>query len=237
MFPSHSSSTASTAGRHRRSGAAGLALGAVLLGLAGCASLGESAPAAHAGAVRTSARVDPATRHRPDQASGDLPAGQQGRLRSTGQAAVGTADGEVPDGVTVFDDTYPAVTRLDPTLLTALRRAAEDAAADGVRFDVNSGWRSRRYQEQLFEQAVSKYGSAAAAARWVARPGTSVHEAGDAVDLGPDATDAWLSQHGAAYGLCQIYENEPWHYELRADAAEHGCPAPYADPTDDPRLQ
>ena len=34
------------------------------------------------------------------------------------------------------------------------------------------------------------------------------------------AATAWLSEHGAAYGLCQIYGNEPWHYELRPDAGE-----------------
>ena len=41
---------------------------------------------------------------------------------------------------------------------------------------------------------------------------------------------AWLSARGAAYGLCQIYGNEPWHYELRPAAVEHGCPAMYAVP-------
>ena len=39
------------------------------------------------------------------------------------------------------------------------------------------------------------------------------------------------TERGAAYGLCQIYSNEPWHYELRPDAIEHGCPRLYADPT------
>ena len=48
---------------------------------------------------------------------------------------------------------------------------------------------------------------------------------------------AWLSEYGAAYGLCQTYGDEPWHYELRPDAADHGCPREYADPTHDPRLQ
>ena len=60
---------------------------------------------------------------------------------------------------------------------------------------------------------------------------------GDAVDIGPSEATAWLSEHGAAYGLCQTYGNEPWHYELRSDATAHGCPPPYADPTQDPRLQ
>ena len=139
--------------------------------------------------------------------------------------------------MTVFDHSYPAVTRLDPDLLGALRTAATAASHDGVELDVNSGWRSESYQKQLFEQAVWKYGSAAKAAQWVARPGTSVHESGDAVDIGPDEAADWLSVHGPEYGLCQVYANEPWHYELRPDAVDHGCPSTYADPTHDPRMQ
>src|SRR5262245_27801680 len=49
---------------------------------------------------------------------------------------LGVADGEVPDEVTVFDGEYPAVARLDPALLGALRQAATDAASDGVELDV-----------------------------------------------------------------------------------------------------
>jgi D-alanyl-D-alanine carboxypeptidase len=147
------------------------------------------------------------------------------------------AGGVVPDGVTVFDDAYPAVARLAPALLGALRRAATDAAGDGVTFYVNSGWRSPAYQEQLLDQAVSKYGSEEEAARWVATPTTSPHVSGDAVDLGRSDATAWLSEHGAAYGLCQIYRNEPWHYELRPEAVDHGCPPMYADPRQDPRMR
>jgi LAS superfamily LD-carboxypeptidase LdcB len=139
--------------------------------------------------------------------------------------------------VTVFDDRYPAVTELDPELLGALRKAATAAAPDDVRFYVDSGWRSRTYQDQLFRAAVAKYGSSQQAARWVARPGTSPHEAGQAVDLGPVSATTWLSAHGRPYGLCQIYANEPWHYELRPNAITHGCPAMYPDPTHDPRMQ
>ncbi|PRX50027.1 D-alanyl-D-alanine carboxypeptidase-like protein [Prauserella shujinwangii] len=148
----------------------------------------------------------------------------------------GAADGAVPDGVTVFDDEFPAVARLDPYLLGALREAATDAAADGVAFVVNSGWRTPAYQEQLLREAVSKYGSEEEAARWVATAETSAHVSGDAVDIGHSAARAWLSEHGAAYGLCQIYRNEPWHYELRPEAIEDGCPPRYDDPTQDPRM-
>ncbi|MET9909001.1 M15 family metallopeptidase [Streptomyces sp. NPDC006476] len=151
--------------------------------------------------------------------------------------ALGEADGVVPDGVTVFDDTVPAVARLDPDLLKALRRAATDAGDDGLEFRVNSGWRSAAYQNRLLGEAVAKYGSEAEAARWVATAATSPHVSGDAVDIGPSDATAWLSEHGAAYGLCRIYRNEPWHYELRPEAVAHGCPHMYSDPTQDPRMQ
>ncbi|TQM09292.1 M15 family metallopeptidase [Pseudonocardia kunmingensis] len=150
---------------------------------------------------------------------------------------LGVRDGAVPEGLTVFDDDVPAVANLDAGLLRALRQAATDAADDRVELVVNSGWRSREYQEHLLDEAISKYGSEEEAARWVATADTSSHVSGDAVDVGPTAAAAWLSEHGAEYGLCQIYRNEPWHYELRPDAADRGCPRMYADPTQDPRTQ
>ncbi|WP_020421333.1 M15 family metallopeptidase [Amycolatopsis sp. ATCC 39116] len=151
---------------------------------------------------------------------------------------LGEADGVVPDGapVSVWDET-PAVGKLDADLLDALRRAAKAAEADGVQLRVNSGWRSPEYQEELLRRAVARHGSRQEAARWVATPETSPHVAGEAVDIGPARAAAWLSAHGAAYGLCQIYRNEPWHYELRPDAVRHGCPPMYPDPSEDPRMR
>ncbi len=158
-------------------------------------------------------------------------------LRSEHRGALGEADGAVLDGATVFDDAIPGVANLDPDLLGALRQAATDAADDGVELFVESGWRSPEYQQQLLREAVSEYGSEEEAARWVATPNTSAHVSGDAVDIGPFDATAWLSEYGAEYGLCQIYGNEPWHYELRPEAIDHGCPPMYADPTHDPRMQ
>jgi D-alanyl-D-alanine carboxypeptidase len=166
------------------------------------------------------------------------PLGETGVAAPNGRlGALGEADGAVPNGTTVFDGEIPGVAKLDSDLLRALRRAAAGAAGDGVQFYVDSGWRSPEYQERLLREAISKYGSVEAATRWVATPETSAHVSGDAVDIGPFGAAAWLSEHGAAYGLCQIYGNEPWHYELRPEAIYHGCPAVYADPTHDPRMQ
>jgi uncharacterized protein YcbK (DUF882 family) len=159
------------------------------------------------------------------------------RTRREPPLLLGEADGVVPEGVTVFDDAFPAVANLDPSLLAALRQAAADASEDGVTFYVTSGWRSPEYQEQLLREAVLEYGSEEEAAKWVATAETSAHVSGDAVDIGPDDAMAWLSDQGDGYGLCQIYRNEPWHFELRPEAITDGCPLMYDDPTDDPRLQ
>lgn len=153
------------------------------------------------------------------------------------QIASDHAAGVLPAGVSVFDDGQPGVANLDSELLKALRAAAMDAAAEGVEFVVNSGWRSPEYQEELLREAVAQFGSAQAAARWVATPSTSAHVAGHAVDVGPPAAAAWLREHGAAYGLCQIYANEPWHFELRPQAVTQGPPPMYPDPSHDPRMR
>ena len=163
--------------------------------------------------------------------------GHDGARHDEGRHDGSRATGRLAEGTTVFDGEAAGVSRLDGDLRAALRRAARDAADDGVQLEVTSGWRSPGYQRQLLAEAVSKYGSDTEAARWVATPETSPHVSGDAVDIGPyDAMD-WLSRHGSAHGLCQIYANEPWHYELRPEAVDVGCPAAYDDPTQDPRMR
>lgn len=71
----------------------------------------------------------------------------------------------------------------------------------------------------------------------MATASTSLHVKGKAVDIGHSDATKWLSEHGAEYGLCQVYRNESWHYELRASAVARGCPPLYADPTQDPRTR
>ena len=173
----------------------------------------------------------------PPLAPGEVLRGHHGGTTTDARGAVTEDDGALPDGVTVFDDEYPGVANLDPDLLQALREAAIDAAHEGVELYVTSGWRSPKYQEQLLDEAISKYGSKEKAARWVGTPTTSAHVSGNAVDIGRADATAWLSTHGATYGLCQIYRNEPWHYELPPAAIDRGCPPMYADPTHDPRMQ
>lgn len=124
------------------------------------------------------------------------------------------SEGDLEDRTVDIDAHEPAVARLDPALRKAVRAAAAAAAAEGVEVRINSGWRSRTYQERLFDRALVKYGSQEEALRWVATPETSSHVTGDAVDVAPTDAAYWMSQHGDRFGLCQAYANEIWHYEL-----------------------
>ncbi len=134
-------------------------------------------------------------------------------------------DGHVSAGtvVTVADDHLPAVDRLDPALVEALRRAGADAAPDGVVLRITSGWRSERYQEWLYDRALRTYGSEEVARQFVATADRSRHITGDAVDIGPLEAQLWLIEHGAEYGLCQMFANERWHFEL-ATSPGGECP-------------
>lgn len=140
-------------------------------------------------------------------------------------------DGHIPEGtvVTPGDDDVPAIARMDPALLDALREAQTDAAADGIRyFPVTSGWRSEAYQRWLLDDAIEGYGSEEVARQYVATPERSTHVTGDAVDIGSLDAQLWLIEHGSRYGICQTYANERWHFEL---ATEPGgvCPEMKAD--------
>ena len=122
-----------------------------------------------------------------------------------------------------YDVQNPAVGNLDPQLLTAVQQATTAAAADGVTMTITSGWRSPEFQQQLLDDAVATYGSVAAALQYVQIPQRSRHVQGRAVDIGGAGADQWLIAHGAGFGLCQIYANELWHFELATDTAGN-CP-------------
>src|SRR5690349_10927554 len=130
-----------------------------------------------------------------------------------------TAAGGLSNGqrLSPFDLSSTAVNRLDPALLDAIDRAANAAAGEGITIGLTSGWRSPEFQQRLFDDAVAQYGSADIASQYVASPQVSKHVIGKAVDVGPTDADNWLIRNGQAFGLCQIYANEIWHFELASD--------------------
>lgn len=118
--------------------------------------------------------------------------------------------------------TVPLSQGLEAPLQGALEAAAVRAAQDGVVLTITSGFRSAQEQQALWESAVAGYGSEREARRWVLPPTESSHVRGRAVDVDP-ATGDWLVVHGPAWGLCRVYANEWWHFEL---VGEPGRPCP-----------
>jgi D-alanyl-D-alanine carboxypeptidase len=128
---------------------------------------------------------------------------------------------------------YPlSVSRGDLSLRKAIipdvLAMAAAARADGATLLFSSSYRSYEYQKAVYEREVKTYGQEAAD-RESARPGTSQHQLGTAVDFG-SITDAfaetkagrWLTAHAEEYGFSlsfpKGYDNvtgyryESWHY-------------------------
>jgi hypothetical protein len=104
--------------------------------------------------------------------------------------------------------------------LAAMIQDAPPEIRDGL--GVLSGYRSPDRQRELFAAAVKKYGSEAAARKWVAPPGRSFHNHGQAVDLAyngrslahaPKEVVEWVHRNAGKYGLYFPMSHEPWHVE------------------------
>lgn len=117
---------------------------------------------------------------------------------------------------------------LRPEAFEALKKMAEAAKKEGITLTVSSTYRSYEYQKNLFDYWVSVDGLEEAE-RESARPGTSQHQLGLALDFAPvddafDETPAgkWVYENAADYGWSlsfpQGYEDvtgyrwECWHF-------------------------
>ena len=113
-----------------------------------------------------------------------------------------------------------AMTGLAPefgSALAALFQAAPPEVQQNLR--VTSAYRSPEVQERLWADALAKYGSEAAARKWVAPPGRSNHNHGAAVDfkfLDPSAQE-WVHQNAGQFGMHFPMSHEPWHIEMAGD--------------------
>lgn len=128
---------------------------------------------------------------------------------------------------------------VDVRILPYLKDMIEAASKDGINLQIVSAYRSDERQTTLYNQQVKteqKKGLDLNAAqeeakKTVAKPGTSEHQIGLAVDfnnLTDKFTDTkeyeWLHQHSHEYGFIQRYSrdksditgviNEPWHYRF-----------------------
>jgi zinc D-Ala-D-Ala carboxypeptidase len=141
---------------------------------------------------------------------------------STGVAQVEVAIGEAAASARAVLDAEalgPASLAVDPgglhPVLADAVRALVRESAGAVR--VVSGWRSAEEQQTLWNEALDRYGTAEAADDWVARPGTSAHERGLAVDLGGDLGHALALIDELGLPLHRPLSHEPWHFELSVE--------------------
>lgn len=108
--------------------------------------------------------------------------------------------------------------QLSPRFADKWRPLVAAAAADGVNL-TGGGYRSHAAQVALYEKNC-KNGRCNPP---TARPGTSNHETGDAIDVTmPGSTNAekrrsrefqWLARHAGTYGVYNL-PSEPWHWSI-----------------------
>lgn len=125
-------------------------------------------------------------------------------------------------------DLNKAGMKIRPEAYSALNEMAQAALNDGIRLLVSSAYRSYSYQENLFNHYVNVDGLEEAE-RESARPGTSQHQLGTAVDFGSISDDfdktqmgQWIYKNAADYGWSlsfpKSYEDvtgyrwECWHF-------------------------
>jgi D-alanyl-D-alanine carboxypeptidase len=113
----------------------------------------------------------------------------------------------------------------------ALHQMFADAAAQGLRLNVDSAYRSYTYQQNTFASGVARLGEAQAL-RGIAKPGFSEHQTGLAADIGgggceidpcfaTTAQGQWVAENAYRYGFVIRYPDgaegvtgyryEPWH--------------------------
>ncbi|MFI1917696.1 M15 family metallopeptidase [Nocardia sp. NPDC020380] len=151
------------------------------------------------------------------------PAAAPARAITPAVAANGT-----PAGANTATAIAAGAEGLDPELAAAYGQAAAEAQSEGVTLSITSGYRTPGEQEWLWEDGIRTYGSAEAARHWVLPPDESTHVTGHAIDVGPRAGAQWLEDNGNRWGLCRMYDNEWWHFELATRPGE-GCPARLPD--------
>lgn len=122
--------------------------------------------------------------------------------------------------------------QLVPRTAQAWREMKRSAAADGVELLLVSGFRSAKYQAELFRNKLASGQRIADILEVNAAPGYSQHHSGQAVDIATpgarpltedfDATPAfaWLIEHAESFGFRMPYGRdnaygfiyEPWHW-------------------------
>ena len=149
----------------------------------------------------------------------------------TAPAQVGVTGITYINGIMLVNKTHPIPADYNPGLdsqtYQAYLRLKADAEALGYSMPLLSGFRSYETQRGLYNRYCAEYGQAAADT-FSARPGTSEHQTGLAMDVGmiedwygDTAAGQWLAANCHKYGFIirypqgkehiTGYKYEPWH--------------------------
>ena len=149
---------------------------------------------------------------------------------------------EMPEDFEVTLKSLPDGHKVDERIYDALTDMLQACRDDGLNPKICSSYRTMSKQTYLYNNKIarlrnagySKQAAIAEAGRWVARPGTSEHQLGLALDIVSSSYQAltkkqertaeqkWLIEHCWEYGFILRYPNdkseitgigyEPWHY-------------------------
>jgi zinc D-Ala-D-Ala carboxypeptidase len=137
------------------------------------------------------------------------------------------ADFVPPDLVSVSKAGIPGAAQVRSLVIDDLGAMYRTAKRAGVRFGVNSAYRSYDMQAKVFE-TFRRQDGLAFALKSAARPGHSEHQLGTVIDVTGDTV--WLSKHAWEYGwvpsyakrwspATTCYKPEAWHFRYVGRAA------------------
>ena len=141
-------------------------------------------------------------------------------------------DHPIPDGYEMELVDVPGGEKVDQRIYEPLMEMLDAAAAEELGPIVVSGFRTQEKQQSLYDEKIQKYQNQGyskeeaveLAEQWVARPGTSEHQLGLAVDINGATYDIylWLQANSYKYGFIFRYPGskaeitgvaeEVWHY-------------------------
>lgn len=143
----------------------------------------------------------------------------------------------IPEDYEVDLMVLPNGKSVDSKIYEPLQEMVSVAESEGLYMVVVEAYRTEAEQQEMLDEKIEmyiqrgypKFLAEIYAQKWVAKPGTSEHQLGIAVDINPDYTKsdrsqvyAWLEENGYKYGFIYRYpedkvqitgiNNEPWHY-------------------------
>ena len=122
------------------------------------------------------------------------------------QASQSTSNNSAQVGAKTGDIVSIPGGQVDSSIAENVTAMMAEAKKDGVDLEIASSFRTRAQQEKLYAAYKNGTGNLAA------KPGTSMHEKGLALDFSnTPGAHAWLKKNAERFGLKNL-PSEPWHY-------------------------